>query len=125
MTTIGVERIKARLAAIRRRMRTLGPVMRGSVTLMGKRHKQPYFSVSIKGRTRVIDLGNEKAAIARAYAANYRKLSGLVDEMTLLHMRLLKGPATVKVRQPKRPRDQARATRHGRSQTACSDPARC
>lgn len=112
MTKIGVERIKARLATAQRRMRTLGPVMRGSVTLMGTRHKQPYFSVSIKGRTRVIYLGDEKAAIAHAYAANYRKLSELVDEMTLLHMRLLKGPAAAKTRQAKRP-DRARVARRG------------
>jgi len=120
MTKSGDARIKARLATVHQRMRTMGPVMRGSVTLMGTRHKQPYFSVSIKGRTRVIYLGDEKAVTARTYAANYRKLSALVDEMTLLHMRLLKGggPANIKARKPKRLRVPARATRHGRSQVA-------
>jgi len=74
--------------------------MRGSVTIMGTRHKQPYFSASIGGRTRLIYLGEERAETARRYVANYRRLAELVDEATLLHMRLLKATAA---RQPRKP----------------------
>ena len=44
------EKIESRLAEINREIRSLGPIMRGSVTLMGKRNKQPYFSVTVKRR---------------------------------------------------------------------------
>ncbi len=84
------EKIESRLAEINREIRSLGPIMRGSVTLMGKRNKQPYFSVTVKGKTRVIYLGNCRAEMARRYSAHYRKLNQLVDEMTLLYMDLLK-----------------------------------
>jgi hypothetical protein len=80
------EQIAGRLAAIQRKIRNMGPVMRGSVTIMGTRHKQPYFSVSVRGRTRLIYLGNERAKTARRYVDNHRKLAALVDEMTLLYM---------------------------------------
>ena len=52
------EKIESRLAEINNQIRSLGPIMRGSVTFMGKRNKQPYFSVTVKGKTRVIYLGN-------------------------------------------------------------------
>ena len=84
------EQIEERLAQLAERLRTVAPVMRGSVTVMGRRHKQPYFSASIKGRTRLIYLGAERAKTARRYVANYRKLAAIVDEMTLLHMELLR-----------------------------------
>ena len=84
------EQAGERLAHIHRQIRAIGPVMRGSVTIMGTRHKQPYFSTSIRGRTGVIYLGDERAKKARQYVANYRRLTGLVEEMTLLQMALLK-----------------------------------
>jgi len=80
------EQISKRLATIQRKIQNMGPVMRGSVTIMGTRHKQPYFSASIKGRTRLIYLGNERAKAARRYVHNYRDLAALVEEMTLLYM---------------------------------------
>ena len=90
MTKPSLGKIRERLAAVQAEIQTIGPVMRGSVTVMGTRHKQPYFSVSLKGRTQLIYLGEQRAEIARQYVANHRRLSELIDEMTLLHMRLLK-----------------------------------
>jgi len=89
-----LKQIKERLAAIQAEIQAIGPVMRGSVTVMGTRHRQPYFSVSIKGKTRLIYLGEKRAEVARQYVANYRELAGLVDEMTLLQMELLKAAST-------------------------------
>ncbi|MBT7302132.1 MAG: hypothetical protein HN849_21570 [Victivallales bacterium] len=89
-----LKQIKERLAAIQAEIQAIGPVMRGSVTVMGTRHRQPYFSVSIKGKTRLIYLGEKRAEVARQYVANYRELAGLVDEMTLLQMELLKAEST-------------------------------
>jgi len=90
MTQSNLEEIRERVAAIQLEIQALGPVMRGSVTVMGDRHKQPYFSVSIKGKTRLIYLGERRAKTARQYVADYRRLAELVDEMTLLQMQLLK-----------------------------------
>jgi len=89
-----LKQIRERLAAVQAEIQAIGPVMRGSVTVMGTRHRQPYFSVSIKGKTRLIYLGEKRAEVARQYVANYRELAGLVDEMTLLQMELLKAAST-------------------------------
>lgn len=86
-----------KLEDVMKKIRRIGPVMRGSVTHMGTRHKQPYFSVGINGKTRVLYLGDTRAVVAKKYLANYGKLMALVDEMTILNMELLKrqGPDTV------------------------------
>jgi len=56
--------------------------------------QQPYFSVSIKGKTRLIYLGEHRAKAVPQYVANYRRLAELVDEMTLLQMELLRATGT-------------------------------
>jgi len=43
----------------------LGPLMRGSVVVIGTRNKQPYFSLNKDKRTRVIYLGQLRVALAR------------------------------------------------------------
>ena len=71
-------------------MGRVGPVMRGSVVVIGMRNKQPYFSLNKDGRTRIIYLGQKRQRLARQYAANYKRLQEIVDEMTELNMLLLK-----------------------------------
>ena len=83
-------RIERKIEGLQDEIRQLGPVMRGSVTLMGNRHKQPYFSVGIQKRTKVIYLGEKRAEKAREYVANYRRLLQIAEEMTILNMELLK-----------------------------------
>ena len=84
------DRIEKKVNRLLEEIQGIGPVMRGSVTMMGKRHKQPYFSVSVKGKTKVIYLGSNRAKKAEKYANNYRRLMELVEEMTILNMELLK-----------------------------------
>ena len=83
-------RIEEKVNQLLEEIHSIGPVMRGSVTMMGKRHKQPYFSVSMKGKTKVMYLGNNRAKTAEEYAGNYKPLMELVEEMTMLNMELLK-----------------------------------
>jgi len=83
-------RLKRRLRTLQRQLGQVGPVMRGSVVVIGTRNKQPYFSVNKDKKTRLIYLGRDREAQAREYSANYRKLRELVEEMTELNMRLLK-----------------------------------
>lgn len=83
-------RQKKRLAQLRLEMAKLGPVMRGSVTALGAKNKQPYFSLNKDRRTRLIYLGEKRVSKAREYSGNYRRLLELVEEMTLINMNLLK-----------------------------------
>ena len=83
-------KIKIKISKLQEEIRDIGPLMRGSVTLMGKKNKQPYFSVGIRKKTRVIYLGDKRAEKAGRYVENYRKLLEIVDKMTLLNMELLK-----------------------------------
>ncbi len=84
------EEIKRKISSLQKEIQNLGPLMRGSVTLMGKKNKQPYFSVGILKKTRVIYLGDKRAEKANEFVANYKKLLEIVDEMTLLNMELFK-----------------------------------
>jgi len=79
-----------RLATLHRQLAALGPLMRGSVVIIGTRNKQPYFSLNKDKKTRLIYLGKKREKRAREYSANYRKLLAIVEEMTLLNMALLK-----------------------------------
>lgn len=86
-----VPALKARVTKLTRELAGLGPVMRGSVVVIGVRNKkQAYFSVKLDGKTRLVYLGAEREKVARTYAENYQRLREIVDEMTLLHMELLK-----------------------------------
>ena len=82
--------IKRRAGELRKELRGLGPLMRGSVVVIGIRNKQPYFSVNIKRKTHLLYLGRRREKKAKQYSQNYRRLQEIVEEMTLLNMRLLK-----------------------------------
>jgi len=90
MKTAQVRKTQARVRALRRELGKLGPVMRGSVVVIGTRNKQPYFSLNKDRKTRLIYLGRDREAKAREYSDNYRRLLAIVEEMTLLNMALLK-----------------------------------
>ena len=74
-------------------IRSLGPVVRGSVLLIGTRNKQPYFSFNKDKRTRWIYLRQKRVALARQYSQDYKRLLVIVEEMTILNMELLKHDA--------------------------------
>lgn len=82
--------LKRRIGQLRKELRRLGPLMRGSLVVIGIRNKQPYFSVNIKRKTHLLYLGRRREKKARQYSQNYHRLQKIVEEMTLLNMRLLK-----------------------------------
>lgn len=82
--------IKRRIAQLQRQLAALGPIMRGSVVVIGTHSKQPYFSLNQNGKTRLIYLGCQRAPLAREYSQNHQKLKNIVDEMTKLNMMFLK-----------------------------------
>lgn len=79
-----------RVKTLQRRLGSLGPVMRGSVVVIGTRNKQSYFSLNKDRKTHLIYLGKIREKRAKEYSANYKKLLAIVEEMTLLNMKLLK-----------------------------------
>lgn len=82
--------MKRRVRTLQKQLSTLGPVMRGSVVLIGTRNKQYYFSLNKNKKTHLIYLGEKRVERARDYSANYKKLLEIVEEMTTLNMKLLK-----------------------------------
>lgn len=89
-----IQELKKRLKTLRKEMTGLGPVMRGSVVVIGTRNKQPYFSLNKDKKTRLIYLGRKREPTAREYSANYKRMLEIVDEMTLINMEILRNEPT-------------------------------
>lgn len=85
-----IAKMKRRVKTLQKQMGELGPVMRGSVVVIGTRNKQPYFSLNKDKKTHLIYLGIKRVERAREYSANYKKLLDIVEEMTIINMKLLK-----------------------------------
>ncbi len=83
-------KIKRRVKTLQKRLSQLGPVMRGSVVVIGTRNKQSYFSLNTNKKTKLIYLGKKRQTRAKEYSDNYRKLRSIVEEMTMINMTLLK-----------------------------------
>ena len=85
-----ITKMKKRVNVLQKQLGELGPVMRGSVVVIGTRNKQPYFSLNKDRKTHLIYLGKKRVERAREYSSNYKKLLDIVEEMTILNMKLLK-----------------------------------
>jgi len=83
-------KMKRRVKTLQNQLGKLGPMMRGSVVIIGTRNKQPYFSLNKNKKTRLIYLGKKRENKAREYSHNYKKLLEIVEEMTIINMTLLK-----------------------------------
>ena len=90
MNKAEINDLKMKLKRLENEYKKIRPIMRGSITYMGTKNKQPYFSLSLRGKTKVIDLGDKRPEIAKKYVANYKKAAGLIDQMTLIQMQILK-----------------------------------
>jgi hypothetical protein len=85
--------VKRRVKELQKKMGSVGPLMRGTVVVIGTRNKQPYFSLNKDKKTRLIYLGKKREAQARRLSAAYKKLIDIVEKMTILNMELLKNDA--------------------------------
>lgn len=85
-----IGKMKRRVKTLQKQLAELGPVMRGSVVLIGTRNKQYYFSLNKDKKTHLIYLGKKKVDLAREYSENYQELLAIVEEMTILNMKLIK-----------------------------------
>jgi len=106
-----IQQLKRRRKRLEKKIAELGPLMRGSVVELGmtcgnpncrctrgEKHKKYYFSLSHKGKTKIIYLGKAREPLARQYSENYKKLLEIVEEMTTINMHLLKTDALSKNR---------------------------
>ena len=85
-----IKELKNRLKILEKKLGSLGPIMRGSVVVLGAKNKQPYFSLNKNKKTKIIYLGKQREGKAREYSDNYKKLNEIVEEMTEINMILLK-----------------------------------
>ena len=90
MDTKELTKLKRRIKTLQNQLGKLGPVMRGSVVVIGTRNKQAYFSLNKNKKTQLIYLGKKREGKAREYSQNYKKLLEIVEEMTIINMALLK-----------------------------------
>ena len=88
-----IAKMKRRVKTLQGQLARLGPVMRGSVVLIGTRNKQFYFSLNKDKKTHLIYLGKKKVDRARKYSDNYKMLLDIIEEMTILNMKLIKEEA--------------------------------
>ncbi len=85
-----ITRMRRRVKTFQKQLGSLGPMMRGSVVVIGTRNKQSHFSLNKDKKTHLIYLGKSREKRAKEYSANYKKLLAIVEEMTVLNMKLLK-----------------------------------
>lgn len=104
-------RLKRRRRALHKKMVKLGPLMRGSVVELsttcgnlncrcarGEKHKKLYYSLSTKGKTKLVYLGKQREELARQYCAKHRELLDIIEEMTKINVELLKAKTPSKTR---------------------------
>lgn len=84
--------LRRNLKSLQKQLGDLGPVMRGSVVLLGPKDKAKRicFSLNKDGKTQMMYLGKSREEKAREYSQNYKMLLEIVEEMTAINMTLLK-----------------------------------
>lgn len=93
MKNTEIAEMKQKLAELQRELASIGPVMRGSVVVIGTKNKQPYFSLNKNKKTKLIYLGKKREPIAKKYSENHKRLLEIIDDMTIINMELLKNHA--------------------------------
>ena len=85
-------KLRRKLKSLQKKLGKLGPVMRGSVVLLGPKNKAKRicFSLNKDGKTKMMYLGKQREEKAKEYSQNYKLLLEIVEEMTVINMTLLK-----------------------------------
>jgi len=66
-----LSKMKRRVKTLQKQLGQLGPVMRGSVVVIGTRNKQPYFSLNKNKKTHLIYLGKKREDKAQEPSRNH------------------------------------------------------
>lgn len=88
---------------LRKSLIEIHPILRGSVVTLGikcgnsnckcargETHPSVYFSISKKGKTRIIYLGKKVQAQAEEWVVNYEKFKEIVDQLTEVNVEILR-----------------------------------
>jgi len=105
-----IQQLKRRRKTLEKKITEIGPVLRGSVVELGatcgnpncrctrgEKHLKYYFSMSLKGKTKLIYLGKSRAPFAQQYLKNYKILLAIVEEMSTINLELLKAGVVQKL----------------------------
>jgi transposase len=97
-------KLEQRRDALLAELRTLGNLMRGSISEVGVRcgrsgcacaqgvkHRKVHLSVNLHGRTRSCYLGREREAVVAPLIAEYERAWCLINELTAVNLALLRG----------------------------------
>ena len=85
-------KLRRSLKSLQKKLGDLGPVMRGSVVMLGPKNKAKRicFSLNKDGKTKMMYLCKKREDKAKESSHNYKELLGIVEEMTAINMTLLK-----------------------------------
>lgn len=91
------------LGSLQKQLGQVGLFMRGSIVALGtkcgnpkckcargEKHQQYYFSLTIDRKTKLIFLGKKRLDIAQKYVDNYKRLTEIIDQMTIVNMEMLR-----------------------------------
>ena len=91
---------EAEIAVLKKRRKTLEcqigktvPLIRGSISTNGVKHRQAYLSLHKDKKTHLIYLGEKRLEAAKQMSENYWRLLAIVEELTTINMALLKNDA--------------------------------
>jgi len=76
-------KLRRSLKSLQKKLGDLGPVMRGSVVMLGPKNKAKRicFSLNKDGKTKMMYLGKKREDKAKEYSQNYKELLGIVEEI--------------------------------------------
>ena len=90
MTPAEEREARKKLKMLEKQLGRCAPLMRGTIVTNGIKHRQAYFSLNKDKKTHLIYLGEGRLHLATQMSENYKKLLGIIEEMTTLNMALLK-----------------------------------
>ena len=93
LTASEITAFKKKMKDLESQLANITPLMRGSISTNGVKHRQAYLSLHKDKKTHLIYLGDKRLAAAKRMSENYWRLIALVEEMTTINMALLKNDA--------------------------------
>lgn len=96
-------RLDQKVSRIRRQMRQLGPLLKGTLTdreipcgkpncrcKKGQGHPGLYLTYSLKGKTKTVYISKKMAPKVRKWAKNYAQFKRLLEEIFQIQLKIIK-----------------------------------
>jgi hypothetical protein len=72
-----IVKMQRKVQSLQKALAEVGPLMRGSVVVIGTKNKQPYFSLNKDKKTRLIYLGKDRLVKAQVKFRTFSRFFGL------------------------------------------------